>query len=87
MPKIIFFRKKLRFAESLQRICQSQTGSRNITRYNGTWGKTMRFACQIITRTLLTNLDSQPFIFVALDLVKTLRLRCMFDLPTFILFD
>jgi hypothetical protein len=47
----------------------------------------MRFTCRIITRTLRTNLDSQPFIFIALDLVKTLRLRCMIDLPTVILFD
>jgi len=51
------------------------------------WGKTMRFACRIITRTLGTNVDSQPVIFIALDLVKTLRLRCMIDLPTVILFD
>jgi hypothetical protein len=87
MPKIHFFRKKLRFAKSLQRICQRQTGPRNITWYSVTWGKMMRFACQIITRTLRTNVDSQPFIFIALDLVETLSLRCMFDLPTVILFD
>jgi hypothetical protein len=51
------------------------------------WGKTMRFACRIITRTLGTNVDPQPVIFIALDLAKSLKIRCMIDLPTVILFD